>query len=477
MWKILRVITVLLFAATLGIRESAALSLQEGLQIVTTEGWDVKIASQRESSVAAGVPLARARRLPRIDLFGSQTILSNQPEAISTLGGTFPLSERDFITYGFTANQTLYDFGRSGSSLKAAKEGARAQSFRTAGSRNTAALNFILAYISLLEAERLLEVTEKEITSFRIHLDDANALFDEGVVTINDVLAAEVKLADALQRNLTSKSDKDLWAARLNFMILRPLSEAVDPEEISTVIQAGEISINEIYLRALKIRPDVNALRHEIQSGTARLRAIKAERYPSIFANGGYEYQENQYRVHQDNWTLAAGIKLSLYSGGSKSASVTRAEAELEALKAEENRLSAMIKLEIKDAYLDLNTAALKVMVAEKAVKQARENLRLRELSYEEGAGTGSDVQDAVALHALAEQNYWRAVYGRWRAQTMLLYAEGADLAEYYSRRKLMTSQEVVVDSVVKSPFMTFYDTINRKHEHNGAKSGGKRDG
>ncbi len=434
MWKILRLMPALLIAATLGVRECTALSLQEGLQIVTTEGWETKIAQQRESAVAAGVPLARARRLPTIDIFGSQTILSNQPEAISTLGGIFPLSEKDFITYGITANQILYDFGRSGSSLKAAKEGLAAQSYLTEGSTNTAARNFILTYISLLEMERLLEVTEQEIKTFNIHLDDANALFDEGVVTINDVLQAEVKLADALQRNLTAKSDRDFLAARINFMILRPLSEAVDPEEISNAAPVGEVSIDEIYLRALKTRPDVNAKRHEIESKTASLRAIKAQHYPSIFANGGYEFQENQYRVNQDNWTLTAGIRLNLYSGGSKSAAVTRAEAELEVLKAEESRLSDIVSLDIQDAYLDWNTAARKVSVAEKAAEQARENLRLRELSYEEGVGTGSDVQDAVALHALAEQNYWRAVYGRQKAQAMLLYAEGADLAAYYSR-------------------------------------------
>ncbi len=434
MWQIIRLIPALLITAILGVRECTALSLQEGLQIVTTEGWDVKIARQKESAVAAGVSLARARRLPAIDLFGSQTALANQPEAISTLGGSFPLSEKSFITYGLTANQILYDFGRTGSSLKAAREDLAAQSYRTEGSRNTAARNFVLVYISLLEAERLLEVTEQEIKTFRIHLDDATALFDEGVVTINDVLAAEVKLADALQRNLTAKSDRNLLAARVNFMILRPLSDAVDPEEISNAGPVGEISIEEVYLRALEARPDVNAKRHEIESKTARLRGLKAQHYPSIFASGGYEYQENQYRVYQDNWTLTAGIKLNLYSGGSKSAAVTRAEAELEALKAEQSRLSDTISLDIQNAYLDLKTAALKVAVAEKAVKQARENLRLRELSYEEGVGTGSDVQDAVALHALAEQNYWRAVYGRQKGQTMLHYAEGADLAEYYSR-------------------------------------------
>ena len=423
----------LLLAAVPGPRECSALSLQEGLRIVTGEGWDVKIARHREEAAAASVSLARSKQLPRINLYGRQVWLKNQPEAISSLGGTFPLSEKDFLTYGISASQVLYDFGRTGRLVKSAESAVMAQGSRTEGTNNRAALNFIMTYLNLLEAGKLSEVTEKEVAAFQVHLRDAKALHEEGVVTVNDVLQAEVKLADATQRNLTSITTRESLEARINAMVLRPLSLPVQPKDLDHT-KAPEIKAMETaYTDALHNRPDLQAAAYEIDSLKARVRALRADHYPRLFASGGYEYQENSYRVFQDNWTLNAGITFDLYSGGSKNAEVARALAQLAAAEASRSRLLDAVKVQIKEAYLKLQTADEKVAVGMKSVDQAKENLRLVELSYEEGVGTSSNVQDAVALLALAEQNYWRAIYERHRAQTALLFGTGADLTAYYT--------------------------------------------
>ncbi len=132
---------------------------------------------------------------------------------------------------------------------------------------------------------------------------------------------------------------------------------------------------------------------------------------------------------------MTAGITFDLYSGGSKSAEISRALAQLNATEAQKSRLLDVVKVQITEAYLNLSTADEKVAVGKKSVNQAKENLRLAELSYEEGVGTSSGVQDAVALLAMAEQNYWRAVYSRHRAQAVLLFGTGTDLRDYYDQQ------------------------------------------
>jgi len=94
-----------------------ALTLQEGLKIVTENGRDVAIARSDEESAKSAVSLARSPWLPSLDLYGRETWLKNLPE-VRVPNGSFPTSQDQFATVGFRATQVLYDFGRTWVALK-----------------------------------------------------------------------------------------------------------------------------------------------------------------------------------------------------------------------------------------------------------------------------------------------------------------------------------------------------------------------
>ena len=167
----------LLFAPITG----HALSLEEGLKVVTQNGRDVTIARSDESAAREAVALARAPWLPFVDLYGRETWLKNQPASVLpfTIPGvtSIPVSQDQFATYGFRATQMLYDFGKTSSSIDAAKYGLKAREIDTFRVRNRAALDFITAYLDLLEAEKLLQVAGDEVKQFEAHKKDAEARY------------------------------------------------------------------------------------------------------------------------------------------------------------------------------------------------------------------------------------------------------------------------------------------------------------
>jgi outer membrane protein TolC len=136
--------------------------------------------------------------------------------------------------------------------------------------------------------------------------------------------------------------------------------------------------------------------------------------------------------VHEGNWSLIAGLSFNLLSGGSTKAKIRQVNAELRALELKRQILMDNIRLEIKNAYLQLLSAIHRVKVAEKAVEQAKENLRLQRLRYKEGVGTATEVTDAVVLVTRAETNYWSALYERRKAEARLFYSMGVDLTTVY---------------------------------------------
>jgi outer membrane protein TolC len=129
-----------------------ALTLEEGLKIVAETGRDIKIARSDEEVARNSVSLARSPWLPQVNVYGNETWLRYQPMArFNTV--IAPTAQDQFFTYGVTANQLLYDFGKTSSSIDAAKYDLKAREIATQRARNRSALDFILAYYDLLEAD------------------------------------------------------------------------------------------------------------------------------------------------------------------------------------------------------------------------------------------------------------------------------------------------------------------------------------
>src|SRR4030042_3290781 len=162
------------------------LTLPEGLRLATENNRLVRI-TQREEAVSEGDTLiARAKLLPTINASFTQTFLAHQPEAIFGQQ-TVPMSEKDYLSYSLNIQQTLYDFRGNASRYEASKFIFETKKFDTKRVRNLVALEFGLIYFDLLESEKMILVAEKEGERLESHLRDAKNLYDEGIITKNDL--------------------------------------------------------------------------------------------------------------------------------------------------------------------------------------------------------------------------------------------------------------------------------------------------
>ncbi len=414
-----------------------ALSLEEGLKIVTETGRDVTIARSDEDVARATVSLARSPWLPWVDLYGRETWLRYQPESklpFSIPGAStnsIPVSQDQFLTYGVRATQLLYDFGKTSSSIDAAQNGLKAREIGTDRSKNQAALDFITMYLDLLESEKLLQVAREEVQQYEAHKKDTEARYGAGVVTKNEVLQATVTLADSRQRLLTAENLRSLRESKLNSILLKPLNDAIQPDEIRASPSAG-MTLEDAWISAEASRALLKEMDAAIAAKEQNVKTAQAEYLPTFYVSGGYEYSENRYMVHQDNWSAIAGVNINLSSGGASRSRAALARAELRSLRLSRDKLLDGIRLEVKAAYLDLQSSAQKIEVTKTAVAQAEENLRLQRLRYREGVGTATEVLDAVTLLTTAESNSWKSLYGFKRAEAVLLNAAGKDMVSMY---------------------------------------------
>jgi outer membrane protein TolC len=414
--------------------QARPLTLAEGLSVVTAHGYDMRIARARESSAQWAGSGAAARLKPQVSAYADQTWLQNRPEAVFG-GGTSPLSEDHMLRYGITVRQLVTDFGKTRAGAEAARAGSRSHSEQTRLTQNQGALDYILSYVSLLQAQRNLALADQIVQRYESHLSDAEALHQAGEVTLNDVLTVQVALANAKVNQIDARDLLALSASRINFLLLRPFDDAVSGDEFSSPM-SGDLQMEEILSAARSNRIELAIINEQIVAAEARLRSSEAERYPALFVGGGYSFEENPYRVHEDNISATIGLTWDLYTGGAKKASDGQASEELSALVAQREKIESLVQLEALDSYRLLTGATQREEVAGKAVDQAKESLRLQRARYNEGEATATEVTDAITALARMELSHRSAIYGKRKAEAQLLYAMGIDLVETYSSTK-----------------------------------------
>lgn len=410
------------------------LTLSEGLRLVTQNSRLIRISLGDEKISEADSWIEKARLYPAVNAAASGTMLAHQPGAI--FGGlSDPMSQKDFYAYSLNIRQTLYDFRENASRYGSSKMKVEARKLDTRRVRNLAAIEFAVIYFDILESEKMAYVAEKEVERLESHLRDANNLYEEGAITKNDLLQAEVRLSDARQRLLTAKTGREINASRLNNSIARPLKakvEVVDVREIPREVLDIHMDMEKAWEAAEKQRPEIQIVDATLKSLDLDEEAKKAEFYPKLFAEGSYDYTQNRYQTPQGNWAAVLGLGINLFSGGKTKAEVAKVRFQKEKLIEQRNQLVDQIKLEVERYVLDSKTARERVQVTKDAVLQAEENLRINRVRYTEGVGTATEVLDAVTLLSVAETNYYRSVYDLGKSEISVLYAIGKDLVEVY---------------------------------------------
>jgi len=426
-------IEILIFSIVFAdIAYADVLALSDGLRLVTEENRLVKITLREEAVSEADTLLARSRMLPNINASLTQTFLTYQPEVI--LGPqSVPMSEKNFLSYNLSIQQTLYDFKGNASRYESSKLILETKKIDTKRIRNLVSLDFTLIYFDILESEKMVIVAEKEVQRLESHLRDAKNLYDEGVITKNDLFQAEVRLSDVKQRLMAVRNLRAINASRLNSVLARPLKTDVQVMDVKETLSDGlNLDMEKAWELAESQRPEIQIVDTTLKSLDMEEAAKRSEYYPRFFLQGGYDFTENRYQVHEGNWSLTAGINLNLFSGGSTKAEVLKIKQQRLKLFGQRDKLIDEVKLEVEKYILDLKTAREKITVTKDAVGQAEENLRINRVRYSEGVGTATEVLDAVTLLTIAETNLYRSLYDFRRAEAGLVYSIGKDLSEVY---------------------------------------------
>lgn len=400
------------------------LTLGEAFQLAWKENANLKLSRLQELIAEQERVRARSGFLPKIKADAFQQKYDMQRKYTFQGSQPFYFLNRNYWESNIVAEQTLFDFGATPSRYKKAVLGKEAARLDTETTRDDIFFLVAQMYFQVLRTEKLKIIAEQEVVQLSNHLKIAKDLYEFGIVTHNDVLQAEVALADARQKLIIAKNAIINTQSSLNKLLGLPIHNPLVLKEETGITVPG-VNLEDATQLALQNRSDLKAADRRVQQGEKGITEARSGHFPRFYAAAGQYYQQNKFSLHDTQWYAILGLNWNIFSGFDTKAQVAQAQERLNQLIVQKNDLGEQVKLEVQNAYLGLKETAERIAVTKGAVKQGEENLRLNEERYKEQVGTATEVIDAQTLLTQTRVNYNNAVYDHQVQKAQMLRALG----------------------------------------------------
>jgi outer membrane protein len=266
------------------------------------------------------------------------------------------------------------------------------------------------AYYVVLQTRQSRETLNEAVKSMENHLREAQLYYEAGMVPQLDVMRAEVKLADLRQKQLMVNNGLETAQVYLDFVLGVDQGnryELVDQMEYTPYGKDLEAAKQ----TALENRSELKAIRTKVQMAEEAVTVVKSGNKPivALVAEGG-EKTTRPFNSDDLDLSLSLVATLKLTDGGMVKNRIAEAEKVVRQAKTGEEQLTRAIKLEVEQAYRNLQNALETIAVARKVLNQAQETVRMAEVSYKEGLSTSLERIDAETGLTQAKNNYNQAV-------------------------------------------------------------------
>jgi outer membrane protein TolC len=262
------------------------------------------------------------------------------------------------------------------------------------------------AYFSLLLAQAGLQTADRGAAQANENLRVAKARVVAGVSPRFDEVQAEVAVATARQAQVRARSGVAQAAQALNALLNLPLETPLTLTEPLAILPV-ESPLERLLARALEIRPELVEIRARQAAARAAMQVAESGGRLNLGLSGVYDYSNTgAFGPGTDlssTWSITLAATLTVSDGGLTKERITEARQRLDQLKAAEAQQRQAIELDMRQAYLNLQSASEELVGADALLAQAAEALRLANVRFAAGVGTSLEVLSAQASSSQAE--------------------------------------------------------------------------
>ncbi len=318
-----------------------------------------------------------------------------------------PSDSLDYYGYQFHLTQPLY----TGHKLTATKNQAKANS-KNAEANLTAAENDVVlsvkkAYYNVVLCQQLNVTMDEAVANMEKHLEEANAYYKVNVVPKLDVLRAEEKLADLKQKQLLAQNNLILAKSSLNYALGVDLGNDYSCEDDPEYGPPPQ-DLTACQAQALKDRPEIAAINAQIDMARQAVWIAESNYKPTVVlvANQAHYEPENA----SPSKTVGVVATMKLFDSGMVLHQIAEAKDTLKQAQTGKELLQRGIKLQVEQAYHNVEVSLKTIEVAQKSLDTAKETLQVADTRYKVGLSTSLERLDAEVGLTQAKTNHTQAL-------------------------------------------------------------------
>ncbi|QDE32818.1 TolC family protein [Shewanella polaris] len=346
------------------------------------------------------------RDLNPLATLDTSTLPAALTSALAEIPGSLfvtPFTEQDVFRASLQAMWPIYTGGKitAAQGIHAAQVSETEQELALA--RRELFLQLVDRYYAVSVTKTLVDTQKQLVDSLTVHVTHAKKLEQQGQIAKVERLNAQVALENAKVNWGKSKRQYEMAEIALARMLHIP---SVDPISALFLLEQ-QPSLPRLSQLTLTQHPALKLLEAKEAQANGLVDLEKGSYYPTVYLYGNYTLYEDDslFAQVEPDWMVGVGMSIPLISRDGRSGKVQAAKSALLQARYTKAQTKQDLSLLIDQSYRQMLQAKEEADALDVSLALATENLRLRELSFNQGLSTSIDRVDAeLSLTAVKTQ-------------------------------------------------------------------------
>jgi outer membrane protein len=314
--------------------------------------------------------------------------------------------------FTLSADQVLWQKGKINANIKQARYNQQAESFSLEAQKQDIIVLVKTAYFNCLLQSQLYKMAIGNVTNAGLFLEYAQERYKIGAGRKSDVLKAGNDLSEAEYerdafRNSITRAQNEL-----------SMLTALTPEKLSRLENTLKYNrlddyngqLDSLRSAALSNYPELKRVNDLELAQQAKISQVKAELYPRLGFNAGYNWNYNPVLQEQKGWFTLMTLRWQLFTGNERNYQIKTEIIRKNIFENRKEEVKNFLQKEISNRLINIKEAESQIRLTYRMIVTTTENLEIAKAQYTSGTGSMLELTEARIDDLTARQKNIEAI-------------------------------------------------------------------